>query len=143
MQVREVLRGVEPRPDFINPHESVYGTELCECPVCGNIVRRGAYNHHWTYYHGTPFWKEKAVIELVGSFTERALSKPFDSGGADVAFDTTKRTVVTIVLDCGHTRTWDTRFGADFYGHSDTVACGQCGVLEMVLDIIKKAKAVS
>lgn len=65
MKVRAVLRSTEPRPAFVNPHSNQYGTELVDCPVCGESCREMAYNHHFTYYHGTRFWKELAIIELL------------------------------------------------------------------------------
>jgi hypothetical protein len=65
MKVRGLLKSTEPRPEPINPHENQYGTRLVSCPVCGTSVRKVVYKGHWSYYHGTKFWKEKALIKLI------------------------------------------------------------------------------
>lgn len=65
MQVRELLKATEPRPEPVRPHENQYGVKLVDCPACGNDMRKETYNYHYTYYHGEKFWKEKQLIKLL------------------------------------------------------------------------------
>lgn len=67
MKVRKALKALEARPEPTEFGTSPYGHKQCKCPVCGEwqSMRKGSYNHHWTLMHGTPFWREKAVIKLL------------------------------------------------------------------------------
>lgn len=65
MAVRKALRDREPRPSPVNPHKSQYGFDLIECPKCHASMREAGYNSHWSALHGTPFWKELHIIEVI------------------------------------------------------------------------------
>lgn len=68
--VRDVLKATEPRPAALPAPDSIYGFKRVTCPTCGTMQRPESYNHHWTYYHGVKFWKEKALIELITEATK-------------------------------------------------------------------------
>jgi hypothetical protein len=65
MKVHHALSAIEPRPEPTNPHTNQYGTDLVDCPLCQTSVRDRAYNSHYSYYHGTRFWKEQQLIDLI------------------------------------------------------------------------------
>lgn len=55
-----------------------------------------------------------------------------------------KKNIVTIALNCGHTRTWDKLNGrSQFFGKHDTVECRHCGENELIFSIIDKAHDVN
>lgn len=50
--------------------------------------------------------------------------------------------VITITLDCGHTRTWTSDVPADRFARGHKVTCKECGAKESVTSIINKASIV-
>ncbi len=67
MKVRKVLKSMEDRPVPTERRMSNYGYPQVQCPDCGLWLsaKAGNYNQHWTLTHGTPFWKELKLIEVV------------------------------------------------------------------------------
>lgn len=51
------------------------------------------------------------------------------------------RKIVTIVLDCGHTRTWDLDATKERYSKTETTECEHCGLKENIHKVIDKAHA--
>ena len=67
MAVRKAIKAIEPRPTPTETRIGPYGYKQVQCPVCGEWcpAKRGSYNQHWTHQHGTLFWKEQAIIDIV------------------------------------------------------------------------------
>ena len=66
-KIRSILRAIEPRPTPTEIGISRFGFKRVKCPDCGEWVsaKKGSYNHHWTLRHGTPFWREKQIADLI------------------------------------------------------------------------------
>lgn len=52
-------------------------------------------------------------------------------------------TIVTIILDCGHQRTWNNDADPKLYGKNEQANCRYCRIPELIASIITKAKAVA
>lgn len=84
MKVRRALKAIEPRKLPTDVAQNKYGHVCWVCPYCGDLILRkerwnsyrfsptekwnwGNYNSHFTAKHGTPFWKERLLIEIIGA----------------------------------------------------------------------------
>lgn len=72
MNVRRAMREMEPRERPTETQLSTYGHECWVCPYCGELLYKkggkdklGNYNMHFSAMHGTPFWREMHVIEVI------------------------------------------------------------------------------
>lgn len=78
--------------------------------------------------------KHDATINLVSHSNVQELTR---TPGDDMW---PERRIVSVKLDCGHSRTWNLSFGrVEFYSSKEDTICQECGKPEKVHRVIKKA----
>lgn len=81
MALRKALKDTEPRKLPTRRVSNNYGFERWVCPYCDALCSvRGAdglaaYNIHFGLKHGTPFWRELHLIEVITNFEQAKMKR--------------------------------------------------------------------